>query len=47
MFGELPAYGIYVRHVRGLTLDNVNYRLKDTDFRPKYVFDDVEGIIEK
>lgn len=46
MFGELPAYGIYVRHVRGLTLDNVNYRLKDSDFRPVYVFDDVEGLEE-
>ena len=46
MFGELPAYGIYVRHVRGLTLNNVNYRLKDSDFRPVYVFDDVEGLEE-
>jgi polygalacturonase len=47
MFGELPSYGLYGRHVRGLILNNVNFRLKDSDFRPKYVFDDVEGITEK
>lgn len=47
MFGELPSYGLYGRHVRGLTLNNVNFRLKDSDFRPKYIFDDVEGIREK
>lgn len=46
MFGELPSYGLYGRHVRGLTLNNVNFRLKDSDFRPKYIFDDVEGMIE-
>ena len=46
MFGELPSYGLYGRHVRGLTLKNVNFRLKDSDFRPKYIFDDVEGIEE-
>ena len=47
MFGELPSYGLYGRHVRGLTLNNVNFRLKDSDFRPKYIFDDVEGIREQ
>ncbi len=46
MFGELPSYGLYGRHVRGLTLKNVNFRLKDSDFRPKFIFDDVEGIKE-
>ena len=46
MFGELPSYGLYGRHVRGLTLNNVNFRLKDSDFRPKYIFDDVEGMTE-
>lgn len=44
MFGELPAYGIFVRHVRGLTMKNVQYKLKAHDFRPPYVFDDVEGL---
>lgn len=46
MFGELPAYGLFVRHARNLTFRNVEFILKDQDFRPKYVFDDVEGITE-
>ena len=46
MFGELPAYGIFARHVRGLTLNNVQFKLKDQDFRPKYVYVDVEGVTE-
>lgn len=44
MFGELPAYGIFVRHVRGLIMKNVQYKLKAHDFRPPYVFDDAEGV---
>lgn len=46
MFGELPAYGIFARHVRGLTFRNVNFILKDLDFRPKYVYVDVEDVTE-
>ena len=46
MFGELPAYGLFVRHVRGLALNHVRFTLKDEDFRPRYVFVDAEGIQE-
>ena len=41
MFGELPAWGLYVRHADGIRLDNVRLRLKDSDFRPAVVLDDV------
>ena len=44
MFGELPAWGLYVRHVEGLTLKNVTVIAKDKDYRPAYVFDDVKGL---
>jgi hypothetical protein len=44
MFGELPAWGFYVRHVEGLTLKNVTVIAKDKDYRPAYVFDDVNGL---
>ncbi len=44
MFEELPAWGLYVRHARGLTLNNICLRLKDGDFRPAYVFDDVREL---
>lgn len=41
MFGELPAYGIYVRHVDSLTLRNVRIRLSAPDYRPAIVLSDV------
>ena len=44
MFGELPSWGFYVRHVQGITFRNVRLSLKDEDFRPALIFDDVHGI---
>jgi polygalacturonase len=43
MFGELPAWALYVRHVKGIQLYNCHFSLRDTDYRPAYVFDDVEN----
>ncbi len=44
MFGELPAWGFYVRHVNGITFRKVSLTLADEDFRPAFVFDDAEGV---
>lgn len=44
MFGELPSWAFYVRHVRNIAFRNINVRLKDSDFRPAFVFDDVEAL---
>ncbi len=42
MFGpSLPAYGLYVRHVAGLTLEDVQFSLLKEDARPAIVMDDV------
>ena len=41
MFGHLPAYAIYSRHVRGLTMRNVRIHARSRDERPPLVFDDV------
>ena len=41
MFGELPAWGFYVRHAKGITFKNISLTLQDSDFRPAFVFDDV------
>lgn len=41
MFGELPAWGLYTRHVESLSLQNVNLRFEAPDFRPSVLFDDV------
>lgn len=44
MFRELPAWGFYVRHCEGLTFNNVRLTAKERDYRPAYVFDDVNGL---
>ncbi len=44
MFGELPSWGFYVRHVQGITFRNVTLKLAADDFRPAFVFDDVTSI---
>lgn len=44
MFGELPSWAFYVRHVDGITFRNVRMRLVNEDFRPAFVFDDVTGL---
>ena len=44
MFGELPAWGFYVRHVEGLTMKNVKIKIKKKDYRPALVLDDVNGL---
>ena len=43
MFGELPCWALYVRHVRGLQLRRLRLTLRDEEFRPALVLDDVEG----
>ncbi len=44
MFGTLPAYGIYLRHAKGLTLDDVTLESASPDLRPAFVADDVENL---
>ena len=43
MFGRLPSYGLYCRHVDGLTLSNVALGYQDIDGRPAMMFDDVKN----
>jgi polygalacturonase len=43
MFGNIPAYGLYARHVTGLTARDVHFTLDKTDARPAVRFDDVNG----
>ena len=47
MFGELPAWGFYVRHVNGITFRRVRLTLQDSDFRPPFVFDDVDHCVNQ
>ncbi len=44
MFGELPAWGFYVRHVDGLSMKKIKLKCVEPDFRPAMVFDDVKRV---
>jgi hypothetical protein len=44
MFGELPAWGFYVRHTEGLSMKNIQIKIKKRDYRPAFVFDDVKNL---
>ncbi len=41
IFGILPSYGLYARHVDGLTTSNIDVHFKLEDERPAVVLDDV------
>lgn len=43
-WGILPAYGLYARHIEGLELDTVTFRVKVEDERHAMVFDDAKDI---
>jgi polygalacturonase len=44
MFGKIsPAHGLYARHVRNLTIDNIQCYAAKTEERPAFRFDDVKN----
>ena len=40
-FGELPAWGLYVRHAKGLSINNLKLSCQKKDYRTAIVLDDV------
>ena len=40
MFGKLPAYGLFCRHCKGLTLKNVEFKTLSPDNREAIIFED-------
>jgi polygalacturonase len=45
MFGTLPAYGFYCRHVTGLKLHDVRLRTVRPDLRPAVISEDVKELV--
>jgi hypothetical protein len=41
MFGELPAWGVYMRHVRNIQVTGLSITAAKADFRTAVVLDDV------
>ena len=44
MFGELPAWGLYCRHVDNISFERFSLCLQHSDYRPALVLDDCAGI---
>ncbi len=44
MFGTLPAFGFFIRHANGITLDNVEVRYENQDTRTAFAVRDVTDI---
>jgi polygalacturonase len=43
MFGTIPAYGFYIRHVKGIEMDNIEVSYLKEDLRPAFILDDVKN----
>jgi polygalacturonase len=43
MFGRMPAHGVFVRHARNISLNNVEFRSSKEDLRPAFFLEDVQG----
>jgi hypothetical protein len=44
MFETLPVYGLYVRHVKDISLTDVSFHFNEPDYRAPLAFDDVDDI---
>lgn len=44
MFGDLPAYGFFLRHIKGLELRDVSLSFIDSDLRPAFWLNDVSDV---
>jgi polygalacturonase len=44
MFGAIPAYGFFVRHVKGLEMRDVEVSFAKDELRPAFVLDNVKGV---
>jgi polygalacturonase len=44
MMGPMPAYGLYARGVKGLTLQNIRLQVASPDLRPALIFDHVQDV---
>ncbi len=44
MFGILPAYGFFCRHVDGLTFRDIDIKYNEPEYRPALICDDVHNL---
>jgi hypothetical protein len=44
MFGILPAYGFYLRHVKNIEMSDIEVYFQKDEYRPAFVLEDVHGV---
>jgi hypothetical protein len=44
MFGEMPTYGFFIRHVRGLQMSDISLKYVSEDVRPPFIISDAKAI---
>ena len=44
MFGVLPAYGFFIRHVRGLEMSDITVSYLNNDARPPFIFSEAKDV---
>lgn len=44
MFQRTPAWGLYLRHVEGIALENITFIARKRDYRPAIVLDDAHHV---
>jgi polygalacturonase len=44
MFGDIPAYGFFIRHVKGIELNDVHISYVKEDMRPAFHLQDVKDV---
>src|SRR6059058_2313749 len=44
MFGEIPAYGFFIRHVRGIEMSGVNVSYLKDDARAPFIISDAKSV---
>src|SRR5690606_32260785 len=44
MFGRLPAYGFFIRHIKGISLDKIQLSFDEEDIRPAIICENVVNL---
>jgi polygalacturonase len=42
-FGDIPAWGFYIRHAKNIRMNNIKLEFESPDYRPVFILEDVKG----
>lgn len=44
-FGQIPAYGFYIRHAKNIRMSNITLEFEQPDYRPAFILEDVKRAV--